>query len=117
KNKKIDDKNRLLNQTLAEAMDDPETGEVIAEKGDKIDRKLLNKLIPSLEREENRLNEKNVTLYNGVTDVDASVQMIKNLDRSDSDGERELHVIGNNNIADDMKDITQEDNDLSTIYY
>ena len=115
-NKKLDVKNRLLNQTLAEAMVDPETGEVIAEKGDKIDRKLLNKLIPSLEREENRLNEKNVTLYNGVTDVDASVQMIKILDPTDSDGERELHVIGNNNIPDDVKHITQADI-LSSISY
>src|SRR5690625_59757 len=115
-NKKLDVKNRLLNQTLAEAMVDPETGEVIAEKGDKVDRKLLNKLIPSLEREENRLNEKNVTLYNGVTDVDASVQMIKILDPTDSDGERELHVIGNNNIPDDVKHITQADI-LSSISY
>src|SRR5699024_11855221 len=84
---------------------------------DKIDRKLLNKLIPSLEREENRLNEKNVTLYNGVTDVDASVQMIKILDPTDSDGERELHVIGNNNIPDDVKHITQADIHSSISYF
>src|SRR5699024_1384356 len=61
-NKKLDVKNRLLNQTLAEAMIDPETGEVIAEKGDKIDPKILNKLIPLLEREEHRRDAENVTL-------------------------------------------------------
>src|SRR5699024_12534932 len=97
-------------------MDDTEISEVIAEEGYKFDRKLLNKLIPSVEREENRLNEKNVTLYNGVTDVDASVQMIKILDPTDSDGESELHVIGNNNIPDDVKHITQADI-LSSISY
>ena len=32
-------KNRLFNQTLAETLVDKETGEVLAEKGDKIDRK------------------------------------------------------------------------------
>src|SRR5699024_7721621 len=115
-NKNLDDYNSLLNQILAEAMVDIESGEVIAEKGEKIDSKLLYKLIASLEREENRLNEKNVTLYNGVTDVDASVQMIKILDPTDSDGERELHVIGNNNIPDDVKHITQADI-LSSISY
>src|SRR5699024_12812582 len=38
-NKKLDIKNRLLNQTLARSMVHPETGQEIAEKGDKIERK------------------------------------------------------------------------------
>src|SRR5699024_4110415 len=41
-NKKLDIKNRLLNQTLAETVVDGETGDVLAQKGDRIDRQLLN---------------------------------------------------------------------------
>src|SRR5690625_2198656 len=49
-NKKLHIKNRLFNQVLAETLVDQETGEVLAEKGDKIDRKLLNKLTPYLDQ-------------------------------------------------------------------
>lgn len=73
-NKKLSIKNRLLNQTLAETIVDTDTGEVLAEAGDKLDRKLLNKLIPYLERDEDKLCEETVTLYNGVVDADVSVQ-------------------------------------------
>src|SRR5699024_10095800 len=55
RNKTLDVRNPLLNQTLGGGRVDPETGEVIAKKGDKIDRKLLSKLTPSLERGESRL--------------------------------------------------------------
>src|SRR5699024_11597083 len=41
-NKKLHIKNRLLNQTLAETIVYNSTGEVLAEEGDRIDRKLLN---------------------------------------------------------------------------
>src|SRR5699024_10684691 len=45
-NKKLDIKNRLLNQTLAETVVDGETGEVLAQKGARIYRQLLNTLTP-----------------------------------------------------------------------
>ena len=48
-NKKLHIKNRLFNQKLAETLVDPETGEIIAEKGAMIDRRLLDRLIPMLE--------------------------------------------------------------------
>src|SRR5699024_8275039 len=57
-NKKLNIKNRLFNQVLAEPVVDPETGEVLAQKGDKLERKLLNKIIPYLENQENMLGEK-----------------------------------------------------------
>src|SRR5690625_3002200 len=83
-NKKLSIKNRLFNQTLAETLADQETGEVLAEKGDKIDRKLLNTLIPYLERNENKLNQEEVTLYNGVMDEESEVQVVKIVDPTDS---------------------------------
>jgi len=116
-NKKLDIKNRLLNQTLAETIADPETGEVLAESGDKLDRRLLNKLIPYLEREENRICEKEITLYNGIVDEDVVVQSVKIMDPTDSEGEKVLHVIGNGKIDNDVKHITQADILASISYF
>ncbi len=116
-NKKLSIKNRLFNQTLAETLVDKETGEVLAEKGDKIDRKLLNKLIPYLESEENKLNVEEVTLYNGVLDEDITVQSIKIIDPTDPEGERELQVVGNADVESDIKHITQADILASISYF
>ena len=116
-NKKLSIKNRLFNQTLAETLVDQETGEVLAEKGDKIDRKLLNKLIPYLEQEDNKLNLKTIELYNGVLDEDVQVQLIKIMDPTDPEGERELHVVGNADVDEDIKHITQADILASISYF
>src|SRR5699024_942572 len=105
-NKKLSIKNRLLNQTLAETIVDKSTGEVLAERGDKIDRRLLNQLIPYLEAEENKLNLEMIQLYNGVVDEEAPVQIIKIIDPTDAEGERVLHVVGNADIGNDVKHIT-----------
>ena len=115
-NKKLNIKNRLFNQILAETLVDKETGEVLAEKGDKIDRKLLNKLIPYLEREENKLNEQTIDLFNGIVDEEVKVQGIKIIDPTDSEGERVLHVVGNGDVEKGIKHITQADI-LSSISY
>jgi len=116
-NKKLSIKNRLFNQILAETIVDKETGEVLAEKGDKIDRKVLNKLIPYLERSEDKLNEHTIDLYNGIVDVEAKVQMIKIIDPTDPEGERELHVVGNADVEKDIKHITQADILASINYF
>ncbi|MFC4075425.1 DNA-directed RNA polymerase subunit beta [Salinithrix halophila] len=51
-NKKLHIKNRLLNQRLAETVVDPETGEIIAEAGQVVDRRVANRLMPILEQED-----------------------------------------------------------------
>ncbi len=48
-NKKLHIKNRLFNQRLAETLVDPQTGEIIGEAGQIVDRRLLDKLLPFLE--------------------------------------------------------------------
>src|SRR5690625_5214021 len=116
-NKKLSIKNRLFNQILAETIVDKETGEVLAEKGAKIDRKLLNKLIPHLEKDENKLNEEAINLYNGVVDEEAYVQSIKIIDPTDPEGERELHVVGNADVSNDVKHITPVDIVSSINYF
>ena len=116
-NKKLSIKNRLFNQTLAETVVDTETGEVLGEKGDKIDRKLLNTLIPYLERNENKLNQEEITLYNGVMDEESEVQVVKIVDPTDSEGERVLHVVGNADVSNDVKHITTADILSSMSYF
>ncbi|MBO1005173.1 DNA-directed RNA polymerase subunit beta [Pseudogracilibacillus auburnensis] len=116
-NKKLSIKNRLFNQTLAETVVDKETGEVLGEKGDKIDRKLLNKLIPYLEDDENKLNVETINLYNGVVEEDVKVQVIKIMDPTDPEGERELHVVGNADIENSVKHITPADILASISYF
>src|SRR5699024_986558 len=89
-NKKLDIKNRLLNQTLAETVVDGETGEVLAQKGDRIDRQLLNTLTPLLDREVDKLSEKTFEITEGIREEDVVVQSIQVMDPPDPEGEREL---------------------------
>src|SRR5690625_346063 len=116
-NKKLSIKNRLFNQTLAETLVDEETGEVLAEKGDKIDRKLLNKLIPYLERDEHKLGAEEIDLHGGIEDKEITIQSIKTFDPTDSEGERILHVTGNADVHNDTKHITQADILASISYF
>ena len=116
-NKKLDIKNRLLNQTLAETVVDTETGEVLAQKGDKIDRKLLNILTPLLEREVDKLSEKTFEITDGIMEEDVVVQSIQVMDPTDPEGERELTVLGNAAIDGDVKNITTADIVSSVNYF
>ncbi|MBP1949997.1 DNA-directed RNA polymerase subunit beta [Virgibacillus litoralis] len=115
-NKKLDIKNRLFNQVLAEPVVDPETGEVLAQKGDKLERKLLDKIIPYLESEEDKLGAKSVELQEGVLDDPILVQSIKIIDPTDPSGERELDVIGNAGVDRSVKNIMPADI-LSAVNY
>src|SRR5690625_1203462 len=108
-NKKRDIKNRLYNQTLAETLVDKETGEVLAEHGDKIDRRLLNQLIAYLERETDKLNADTISLNGGILDEDVVIQSIKIVDPTDSEGERVLNVVGNADVSSEVKHITTAD--------
>ncbi|MBH0231764.1 DNA-directed RNA polymerase subunit beta [Halobacillus yeomjeoni] len=115
-NKKLHIKDRLFNQTLAENLVDEETGELIAEKGDKIDRRLLNKLIPHFDNEEGNLSEQSLDPVDGVLEEPIQVQSVKIVDPTDPEGERSINVIGNANIDRDVKNITPADI-LSSISY
>src|SRR5699024_7298903 len=116
-NKKLHIKNRLFNQVLAETVVDPETGEVLAQRGDKIDRKLLDRLMPFLENEEEKLGEKVLTPQDGVLDEEIGLQSVKIIDPSDPDGERELTVIGNGAVDKKIKNITPADILASISYF
>ncbi|MBU9720233.1 MULTISPECIES: DNA-directed RNA polymerase subunit beta [Bacillaceae] len=112
-NKKLHIKDRLFNQRLAETLVDPETGEVLAEEGALIDRRLLDRLIPYLE---NNVGFRHITLNGGVVD-DEEVEMQSILIHNpDGTSEQPIKVIGNGVVEKGVKNITPADI-LSSINY
>ena len=113
-NKKLSLKTRLLKQTLAETLADPETGEIIANKGDVVDRKLMDKLAPYLDRDD----FKTVTFEpssDGVVTDPMTVQVIKVV--SPKNPERIVNLIGNGHIDAKVKHITPADIIASMNYF
>ena len=112
-NKKLNVKTRLYNQTLAETLVDPETGEIIAEKGTELDRGVMEHLAPYLD---NGLNQ--VTLYptdDGVVTDPVVMQVVKVYSKKDP--EKVINIIGNSEIADDIKHLTTADIFASMNYF
>ncbi|MFC4389212.1 DNA-directed RNA polymerase subunit beta [Gracilibacillus marinus] len=115
-NKKLHIKNRLFNQVLAEPVVDTETGEVIANAGDKLDRRLLDKIIPLLDAKEQPFGETILHPHDGVVEEPIRVQAVKIIDPTDPEGEKVLTVIGNCNVDNSVKNISPADI-LSSISY
>ncbi|OIN65670.1 DNA-directed RNA polymerase subunit beta [Exiguobacterium sp. KRL4] len=106
-NKKLHLKNRLFGQKLAETLVDPETGEVIAEEGTVLDRRMLDKVLPFLEGSVGYIE---AMPTGGVTQGEAfNLQSIKVFAPDDAEGERIINIIGNGNIDRDIKHITPGD--------
>lgn len=113
-NKKLDLKTRLLNQTIAETLADPETGEIIVKKDEVIDKKVMEKLAPYLDRED----FKTVTYHpseEGVVQEPMTLQTVKVY--SQKDPERVINVIGNANVDISFKHITPADIIASMNYF
>ncbi len=105
-NKKLSLKNRLLGLTLGETLADPDTGEVIVEKGAKIDKKIMSIITPYLDRDD----FKTVTYEpneQGVIDSPVTVQVI--LVEDPEEPEKTIKIIGNANIQDDTRNIQVAD--------
>ena len=113
-NKKLNLKTRLLDQTLAETLADPDTGEVIANKGDLIDRKVMAKLAPYLDRDD----FKTITYTpseDGVVTDPMALQIVKVYSKTDP--EREVNMIGNGHIDPKTKHVTPADIFSSVNYF
>ncbi|WP_229252547.1 DNA-directed RNA polymerase subunit beta [Carnobacterium maltaromaticum] len=112
-NKKLNLKTRLFNQTLAETLIDPETGEIIAEKGTLLDRDMINKLSPFIDAGIN-----SVTLYpsdEGVVPEPFAIQVVQVVSPKDPD--RIVNVIGNGDVSTDIKNVTSADIISSMSYF
>ena len=115
-NKKLHIKNRLFNQKLAETLVDPDTGEILAEEGTDIDRRVLDKLMPYLE---NNVGFDRINLQGGVIndeEVDIQSVLIYSQDPTAEEGEK-IKVIANGNVPDDVKNITPADIISSVSYF
>ncbi len=112
-NKKLHIKNRLFNQRLAETLVDPETGEIIAEKGVLLDRRTLDRIIPYLEK---NIGFKTISPVGGVVENDVLLQSIK-IYAPNEDGEKIINVIGNAYVEEAVKNISPADIIASISYF
>ncbi|MCL6632909.1 MAG: DNA-directed RNA polymerase subunit beta, partial [Alicyclobacillus herbarius] len=111
-NKKLHIKNRLLNQRLAETLVDADTNEIVAEAGQILDRRTLDKLLPRLTGNVGRLRLRATPELTDEEEI--PVQMVK-IFAPNEDG-RILHVVGNGDIPKTVKHITPADI-LSAVSY
>lgn len=113
-NKKLHIKNRLFNQRLAETLVDPDTGEVLAEEGALIDRRLLDRLLPYLE---SNVGFKHINLHGGVVDdEEVDLQSVLIYPPNGTEEDEPIRVIGNGVVDKSVKNITPADI-LSSINY
>ena len=113
-NKKLSMKTRLTGLTLAETLADPDTGEVIAQKGDVIDKNVMAKLAPYLERDDFKTITYTPSDESVVTNP-MVLQVVKVY--SQNDPEKVLNVIGNANIDLKFKHIVPADIIASINYF
>lgn len=114
-NKKLHIKNRLFNQTIAETLVDPETGEILVEKGTVLDRRTLDKILPYLEDSSKGLGYRTLSQIGGVLEDDVTIQSIKIYAPKD-EAQKEINIIGNAYIDEEVKNITPADV-LSSVSY
>jgi len=112
-NKKLHIKNRLFGQKLAETLVDPETGEIIAEQGVTLDRRTLDKILDSLEKNVGFETHKP---FGGVVEDDTLLQSIKVYAPND-EGEKVINIIGNAYVEEPIKNITPADIIASISYF
>ncbi|WP_083488581.1 DNA-directed RNA polymerase subunit beta [Levilactobacillus paucivorans] len=113
-NKKLSLKTRLLGLTLAETLADPDTGEVIAQKGTVVDKDVMKTLAPYLDQDDFKM----VTFQpsdEAVVTEPLKLQIIKV--QSPDDPEQEVPVIGNGNIDIKLKHIRPADIIASMNYF
>lgn len=113
-NKKLSLKTRLLNQVLAETLADPDTGEVIAQKGTKVDRQVMDKLAPYLDRDDFKTFTYQPSDQGVVTDP-IELQSIKVYSQVTPD--KEINLIGNGHIGKKVKHIVPADVLASMNYF
>ncbi|MDN6724546.1 MAG: DNA-directed RNA polymerase subunit beta, partial [Tetragenococcus halophilus] len=113
-NKKLDLKTRLLNLTLAETLADPETGEIILEKGTEITNQIMEDTLA--EYIDNGLNT--VTYYpseDGVVTDPMNIQVFKVFSPNDPD--QDVNVIGNGLPESNVRTILPADIVASMSYF
>ncbi|MBS9338666.1 DNA-directed RNA polymerase subunit beta [Fructobacillus sp. M2-14] len=105
-NKKLSLKTRLLNQTLAETLADPDSGEIIAEKGTVVDKAVMAKLAPFLDNPD----FKTVTYTpSGDAVLQDPVILQKIKIESPENPDKTLLVIGNGHLPEEEHNVRPAD--------
>ncbi|MFC5601945.1 DNA-directed RNA polymerase subunit beta [Sporosarcina koreensis] len=112
-NKKLHLQNRLFNQTVAETLADPETGEILVEKDQLLDRRTLDRLLPHLEK---GVGIQEVSHVGGVLEDDITIQTIK-IYAPKSEEKQVINVISNAGIDESVKHVTPADIVASISYF
>ncbi len=112
-NKKLHIKNRLFNQRLAESLIDAETGEIIAEAGQMVDRRLLDEIMPHLEKS---VGFRTYHVGNGVLDANDIPMQTIDVFSPIEDG-KVVKLIANGDIDKSVKNITPADIISSISYF
>ena len=112
-NKKLHLQNRLFNQRIAETIVDPETGEIIIEDGEIIDRRKLDKLIPLFDE---GLASEELALSGGVLDEPMTIQSVNVYAPKGEEGQI-IKVIANDNVDPEIKSVTRSDIVASISYF
>jgi DNA-directed RNA polymerase subunit beta len=113
-NKKLHVQNRLFNQVVAETLVDPETGEILLEKDQLIDRRTLDRLIPHLE---NGIGFQEISHASGVLDDEKiTIQSIK-IYSPKGEEKQVINVISNAYVDDSIKHVTPADIVASISYF
>lgn len=112
-NKKLHIKNRLFNQRLAESLVDAETGEIIAEAGQMVDRRLLDEIMPYLEKS---VGFRTYHVGNGVLDANEIPMQTIDVFSPTEDG-KVVKLIANANIDKSVKNVTPADIISSISYF
>lgn len=94
-------------------MVDPETGEIIAEKGTTLDRRTLDRILPNLEK---NIGFSTFSPVGGVVEEDIKLQTIK-IYAPNEEGEKVINVIGNAYVEEHIKNITPADIIASISYF
>lgn len=105
-NKKLSLKTRLLGMTLAETLADPDSGEVIVAKGTKVDKTVMQKLAPFLDREDFKTTTYTPSGDAVLTD-EITLQIVKI--ESPENPEKTLVLIGNGHIDESVRNVTPAD--------
>jgi DNA-directed RNA polymerase subunit beta len=112
-NKKLHIKNRLFNMRLAETLVDPETGEILAEAGQVVDRRLLDQIVDKLDK---NVGFQTHRVSGGVFESD-EIRLQSISVYSPSEDGRVVKIISNGNIDKSVKHITPADIIASISYF
>jgi len=104
-NKKLNIKNRLLNQTIAEPLVDAETGEILVEAGTVLTRDVIDSISEQLDNGLNKITY----IPNDAAVLTDPVELQKFKVVSPNDPDRVVTVIGNANPSDKVRVVTPAD--------